>query len=221
MTRKEKIREIDVSFQAEVACLKAQKEKSVTYYFKRVAELQCEAVKAKSAVTGDNPDTRKERIREIDSNLQAEVARLKAQKEKSISDYYTKIAELQCEVVKAKSAATDDDPDETMGKPTVWLDGSHHSAVIVARRLLSKLPHLNYKQESFIISLFPSFFGGYGLEIKYINTIDNAKGYTSCSLNAAKDSPDVQEKKIEIWLSEVDNEITTAKKLMGEESGNE
>ena len=220
MTRKEKIREINANFQAEAACLKAQKEKSVTYYFNRIAELKCEAVNAKSAVTGDNPDTRKKRIREIDSNLQAEFARLRAQKEKSVSDYFMKIAELQCEVVKAKSAATDDNPDETRKEPTVWLDGSHHSAVIVARRLLRKLPHLNYKKESFIISLFPSFYGGYGLEIKYINTIDNAKGYTSCSLNA-KDSPDVQAKKIEQWLSEVDDEITTAKKLMGEESGNE
>lgn len=183
--------------------------------------------------------TRKEKIKEIDANFQAEfallkaqkeksvsdflmkIAELKAQKEKSVSDYLMKIAELKCEAAKAKSAATYDNPDETPEKPTVWLDGSHHSAVIVARRLLRKLPRLNYKQESFVISLFPSFHGGYGLEIKYINTIDNAKGYTSCNLNAAKDSPDVQAEKTELWLSEVDNQMKTAEKIMGKEDGNE
>ena len=165
--------------------------------------------------------TRNEKIKEIDAKYNAEVARLKAQKEKSVADYYQKIAELQCEAVKAKIAATDDDPDDTLEQPTVWLDGSQHTAVIVARRLLRKLPKLNYKKESITISLHPSFFGGCGLEIKYINTIDTVKGYASCDLNAAKDSPDVQAEKIRHWIEEVDDQMEIAKKLMGEEAGNE
>ena len=167
--------------------------------------------------------TKSEKIAQINAKLTADIAAEKARKEQTVADYYTKVAELQREACEAKDAATDDEPqdEEPQEQPTVWLDGSQHSAVIVARRVLRKLPKLNFTKESFNIEISPSHFGGCGLSFRYVNTIDKVGGVAGCDLIAAKDTPDVQAMKVYQWLKDVDVQMVTAKEIMRREAGNE
>lgn len=88
--------------------------------------------------------TKSEKIAKINAKLTADIAALKAQREQTIADYYAKVAELQRAACEAKNAATDDEPQEEQEQPVVWTDGKQHTAVIVARRILRKLPPIPY-----------------------------------------------------------------------------
>lgn len=167
--------------------------------------------------------TKSEKIAQINAKLTADIAAAKAKKEQMTADYYAKVAALQREACEAKDAATDDEPQdgEQQEQPTVWLDGEQWSCAVVARRILNKLPKLNYPKESFNIEISPSHFGGCGLSFRYVNTIDKDGGVACCELIAAKDTPDVQAKKIDKWLKDVDVQMATAKEIMRKEAGNE
>lgn len=167
--------------------------------------------------------TKSEKIAQINAKLTADIAAAKAQKEQVIADYYEKVAALQREACEAKNLAKDDErtDDEPQEQPTVWLNGEQWSCAVVARRILNKLPKLNYPKESFHIEISPSHFGGCGLSFRYVNTIDKAGGVAGCELIAAKDTPDVQAMKVEQWLDDVEVQIGRAKEIMRKEAGNE
>lgn len=152
--------------------------------------------------------TRDEKIKEIYRWRKIELQRLECEHE----DIKLKLLEK----ANAKIAAAEDDPEEEkpqpVQEPTVWLDGSQHSAVITARRILNKLPRLNYPQESFYIEILPSHFGGTNLDIKYVNTIDKEEGICSCELSA-KDEPEIQAARVDIWLKSVDVLMAKARAL--------
>ena len=160
--------------------------------------------------------TRDEKIKEIYRWRKIELQRLECEHE----DIKLKLLEK----ANAKIAAAEDDPEEEkpqpVQEPTVWLDGSQHSAVITARRILNKLPRLNFPQESFYVEISPSYFGGCGLSFRYINTIDKASGVTSCEL-LAKGEPEEQARKTDLWLKEVEVHMAKAQEIMRKEGCNE
>lgn len=162
--------------------------------------------------------TKSEKLSKINNNLVIAIAEEKAKRAAAESEYYATVHRLQKGAQEMREAVYNE-PDE-QEEPTVWLDGSQHSAVIVARRVLRKLPHLNYKKESFRISISPSYFGGCGLRLVYINTIDDAKGCASCELYA-KDTQDEQAKKIDLWLKDTDEQMERAVEIMKNEEYNE
>jgi hypothetical protein len=150
------------------------------------------------------------------------IAKEKAIRAKAETDYYTNVHHLQKEA-QEMSEAVYKEPDEPQDgdQPTQWLNGEQWSCAVVARRILNKLPKLNSPKESFYIEISPSYFGGCGLSFRYINTINKASGVTSCELIAAKDTPDVQSRKTELWLKEVEVEMAKAQEIMREEADNE
>ena len=160
--------------------------------------------------------TRDEKIKEIYRWRETELQRLECEHES--------IKLKLLEKANAKIAAAKDDPEEEkpqpVQEPTVWLDGSQHSAVITARRILNKLPRLNYPKESFYLEISPSYFGGCGLSFRYINTIDKLSGMASCEL-LAKDGPEEQAQKTDLWLKEVEVQMAKAQEIMRKEADNE
>lgn len=163
--------------------------------------------------------TKQEKLSKISNNLQVAIAAVKAQKEQTIADYYAKVAELQRAACEAKNAATDDEPQDN-DQPTQWLNGEQWSCAVVARRILNKLPKLNYTKESFYIEISPSYFGGCRLSFRYINTIDKASGVTSCEL-LAKDEPEEQAAKVDLWIKDVEVQMARAQEIMRKEAENE
>lgn len=164
--------------------------------------------------------TKREKLSKINNNLIVALAEENAKKAAAESEYYATVHRLQQGAQEMREAVYNE-PDEQEEQPTVWLDGSQHSAVIVARRVLRKLPRLNYKKETIIISLTPSYFGGCSLEVKYINTIDKSEGYKSCTLYATKDTPEEQSDKIDQWLKDVEVQMARAEEIMRKEEDNE
>ena len=165
--------------------------------------------------------TKSEKLSKINKNLEIAIAEEKAKRAAAESEYYATVHRLQKGAQEMREAVYNEpDEQEEQEQPTVWLDGSQHSAAIVARRVLRKLPHLNYKKETFRILISPSYLGGCGLTLTYINTIDDAKGYASCELYA-KDTQDEQAKKIDLWLKDADEQMERAAEIMRKEEGNE
>ena len=162
-----------------------------------------------------------EKIAEINNILNASIAAEKAVRAKAEADYRGKVAELMKMAQKDREKAADD-PDEPQDneQPTVWLNGEQWTCAVVARRILNKLPKLNSPKESFYIEISPSYFGGCGLDFRYINTIDKAGGVTSCELTS-RQTPEEQAIKIDLWLKEVEVEMAKAQEIMREEAGNE
>lgn len=122
----------------------------------KVAELEAEIAIARSemaekkahllmlrAESLENTDEVTERYNVI-ANYRALIA-------KENANYSTKVAQLKTLILQAKEhcerqcAAAEDDPETMMELPqleTVYCDGSEHSARIVARRLINKMPHI-------------------------------------------------------------------------------
>lgn len=65
----------------------------------------------------------------------------------------------------------------------------------------------------------PSYFGGCGLDLRYVNTIGDGV-VTSCEL-LAKDEPEVQAAKVDLWLKDVEVQVAKAQEIMREEADNE
>lgn len=150
----------------------------------------------------------------VNEQLAATVAQLKFEIQQTKSG-----CEKQCAAAEDDNEPEKDQPQDNE-QPTVWLDGEQWSCAVVARRILNKLPKLNYPKESIYIELSPSYFGGCGLSLRYINTIDKIGGVTSCEL-LGKDEPKVQAAKVDLWLKEVEGQMARAQEIMREEADNE
>lgn len=164
--------------------------------------------------------TKQEKLSKISNNLQVAIAEEKAKKAAAESEYYANVHKLQ-KVAQEIREEVYNEPDEPQDndQPTVWLNGEQWSCAVVARRILNKLPKLNHPKESFYIELSPSHFGGCGLDLRYVNTIGDGV-VTSCGL-LAKDTPEVQAAKVDLWLKDVDVQIAKAQEIMREEADNE
>lgn len=162
-----------------------------------------------------------EKIAEINNILTASIAAEKAVRAKAEADYRGKVAIL-LKMAQDDREKAEDDPDEPQDndQPTQWLNGEQWTCAVVARRILNKLPRLTHPKESFYIEISPSYFGGCGLSFRYINTIDKASGVTSCEL-LAKDEPEDQAQKVDLWLKEVEVQMAKAQEIMREEAENE
>lgn len=165
--------------------------------------------------------TKQEKLSKINNELTVLIAEAKATRAKAEADYYANVRDLQ-RGAQEMLAAVNNEPDEPQDndQPTQWLNGEQWSCAVVARRILNKLPKLNSPRESFYIEISPSYLGGCGLSFRYINTIDKARGITSCEL-LANEEPEEQALKIDLWLKEVEVEMANAQELMREEAGNE
>lgn len=168
--------------------------------------------------------TKQEKLARINNELTISIAEEKARKAAAEADYYANVHRLQKGAQEMRDAIYKE-PDEPQDgdQPTQWLNGEQWTAAVVARRILNKLPKLNYPKESFYIEISPSYFGGCGLSFRYINTINKASGVTSCELTA-NDEPEEQAQKIDCWLKKVEVEMIRAKEIVEEErkeAGNE
>lgn len=168
--------------------------------------------------------TKQEKLSKINNELTVAIAAEKAIRAKADAEYYARIHQLQQEAQEDREKAADD-PDEPQDndQQTQWLNGEQWSCAVVARRILNKLPRLNYPKESFYIEIMPTYSGGCGLSFRYINTINKNGGVTSCELRP-EDTPEEQAQKIDYWLKKVDVEMIRAKEIMEEErkeDGNE
>lgn len=165
--------------------------------------------------------TKQEKLSKINNELTVSIAKEKAIRAKAEIDYYTNLHHLQKEAQEMREEVykEPDEPQEN-DQPTVWINGEQWSCAVVARRILNKLPKLNYPKESFYIEISPSYFGGCGLSFRYINSINKDGGITSCEL-LEKDEPEVQATKVNLWLKKVDVEMAKAKEIMRKEADNE
>lgn len=160
-----------------------------------------------------------EKIAKINNELIVAIAAEKAKRAKSEADYYARVHQLQQEAQEDREKATDDPDEPNDGdQPTVWLNGEQWTCAVVARRIIRKLPKLNYPKESFYIEISPSYFGGCDLSFRYVNTITN--GVTSCDLHP-KDEPEVQAAKVDLWLKKMDVEIANMQEIMRNEERKE
>lgn len=165
--------------------------------------------------------TKQEKLSKISNNLQVAIAEEKAKKAAAEAEYYVRVHRLQKGAQEMREAVYNE-PEEPQDndQPTQWLNGEQWNCAVVARRILNKLPKLNHPKESFYIELSPSYFGGCGLSFRYINTIDKASGVTSCEL-LAKDTPEEQAAKVDLWLKDVEVQMAKAQEIMREEADNE
>lgn len=162
-----------------------------------------------------------EKIAEINNRLQIAIAEEKAKLAQANVEYRERVTCLMAKALIKCEEATDDPEDQQDGdQPAVWLNGEQWSCAVVARRILNKLPKLNYPKESFYIEISPSYFGGCGLSFRYINTIDKARGVTSCEL-LSRQEPEEQAQKIDMWLKTVEVQMAKAQDIMREEAENE
>lgn len=140
-----------------------------------------------------------EKIAEINAKLAADIAAAKAQKEQTIADYYVKVAELQRAACDAKNHASDDDEQQNASEdPVVWADGKQHTAVIVARRILRKLPSIPYNC-SVDISLNHYTEDGISLQIRAYNPQRKDKCFEDVWL-CKHNEPEKQAADISDWL---------------------
>lgn len=165
--------------------------------------------------------TKQEKLSKINNELTVLIAEAKATRAKAEADYYANVRDLQRSAQEMREAVNNE-PDEPQDndQPIQWLNGEQWTCAVVARRILNKLPKLNSPKESFYIEISPSYFGGCGLSLRYINTIDKASGVTSCEL-LAKDEPEEQAQKIDLWLKEVEVQMAKAQEIMRKEADNE
>lgn len=165
--------------------------------------------------------TKQEKLSRINNELTVAIAAEKATRALAEADYYARVRDLQKGAQEMRKAVNNE-PDEPQDgeQPTVWLNGEQWTAAVVVRRILNKLPKLNYPKESFYIEISPSYFGGCGLSLRYINTIDKASGVTSCEL-LSRQEPEEQAQKIDLWLKEVEVQMAKAQEIMREEAENE
>lgn len=171
-----------------------------------------------------------EKIAEINNKLQIAIASEKTKLAEAEVEYRKRVTSLM-EQAQIKREEATDDPEEQQycdqptvllngEQPTVWLNGEQWTCAVVARRILNKLPKLNYPKESFYIEISPSYFGGCGLSFRYINTIDKASGVKSCEL-LPRQEPEEQAQKVELWMKEVEVQMAKAQEIMREEAENE
>lgn len=164
--------------------------------------------------------TKQEKLSKINNKLDVSIAEEKAKKAAADAEYYAILHRLREGAQEMREAVFNepDDPQDN-DQPTQWLNGEQWSCAVVARRILNKLPKLNHPKESFYIELSPSYFGGCGLDLRYVNTIGDGV-VTSCGL-LAKDAPEVQAAKVDLWLKDVEVQMAKAQEIMREEAGNE
>lgn len=165
--------------------------------------------------------TKQEKLSRINNELTVAIAAEKEKRAKAEADYYARVHDLQKGAQEMRESVNNE-PDEQQDNDhqTVWLNGEQWTAAVVARRIINKLPKLNYEKESIYVEFAPSYFGGCGLSLRYINTIDKLEGITSCEL-LAKDEPDKQAKKVDLWLKDVEVQMAKAQEIMREEADNE
>lgn len=205
----------------------------------KVAELETKIAFARSEAAGKRATLMWERAAKLDgldagstdrfdvlATYRAKLAVVNEQLEATVAQLKFEIQQAKSECEKQCAAAEDDDDPEpekeqpqNNDQPTVWLDGEQWSCAVVARRILNKLPKLNYTKESFYIELSPSYFGGCGLDLRYVNTIGDGV-VTRCEL-LAKDEPEVQAAKVDLWLKKVEVQMAKAHEIMREEADNE
>lgn len=123
----------------------------------KVAELRTKIAFAHSEATGERARLMTERAAALyglkaDSTERFDVlAKYRAKLARSNEKLAATLAQLKYEIQQTKSrceqlcAAAEDDPEPENEQPrqeTVYCDGSEHSARIVARRLINKMPHV-------------------------------------------------------------------------------
>lgn len=147
--------------------------------------------------------TKSEKIAQINAKLTADITAVKAQKEQTIADYYAKVAELQRAACEAKNAAKDDEPQEEQEQPVVWTDGHQHTAAIVARRILRKLPPIPYNC-SIDISVNHYTKDMISLQVKGYNPNREGNAFTEVWLSGAE-SVEQQEEAVSGWIKETES----------------
>lgn len=183
MTRDEKIIEIRTSAKVKLEDLKAKMKTAIA----RAAQTHADILAGRT----DKCDN--ERFNEIE--------RFKAEKLAIEACFSQERAALYAETETACKEATDDPEEEKpqqVQKPTLWLDGSQHTAAIVARRILSKLPAIP-KGGCIDISLEHYADSGIGLQLKAYNPNREGNKFEEVWLRE-NNEPEKQADDVSNWL---------------------
>lgn len=140
MKKEQKIIELRRAAKLKVAEFETQISFAHSYAAGKRARLLCEranelyALEAGSTERFDVLEAYKAKLAGVNEQLASKVAQLKSEIQQTKTE-----CERQC-------AASEDDPKTMMELPqqqeTVYCDGSEHSARIVARRMINKMPHI-------------------------------------------------------------------------------
>lgn len=160
--------------------------------------------------------TKREKLSKINANLTVAIAEEKAKRAETEAAYYANIHRLQKGAHEMREAVLNEPDEPHTEEPVVWLDGEQWSCAVVARRILNKLPKLNYPKESFYIEISPSYLGGCGLMFRYIDTVVKDSGVITCDLTSHEE-PEEQAAKVDMWLERVESEMQKVKTIMDEE----
>ena len=128
----------------------------------KVAELQTKIAFARSEAAGKRARLMWERAAELDgleagsterfdvlAKYRAKLSRVNEKMEVNVAQFKYEIQQAKAECEQQCAAAEDEpEPETEKGQPqpqqeTVYCDGSEHSARIVARRLINKMPHVH------------------------------------------------------------------------------
>lgn len=138
MKKKQKIIELRTAAKLKVAELKTK----IDFARSEAAKKRASVLTLRANVLKDMEANSTERLDAI-AKYKAIMADVNAQLYADVAQIKAEIQQVKIECEK-QCAAAEDDP-ETMGelpRQTVYCDGSEHSARIVARRLINKMPHI-------------------------------------------------------------------------------
>lgn len=140
-----------------------------------------------------------EKIAEINNKLQIAIASEKTKLTEAEVEYRKRVTSLLAKAQIKREEATDD-PEEQQNcdQPTVRLNGEQWTAIVVARRILKKLPKIPYNC-SIDLSLNHYTENGVSLQIKAYNPHREENSFESLWLYE-HDEPEKQAADISEWL---------------------
>lgn len=160
-----------------------------------------------------------EKISEINAQLTADLAREKVKMQEAVTDYHKRIADLYSAAAEMKKNAQDDedceDEQSEQNDAPAWLDGSQLSAMLVARRIIKKMPKI---PEGCTLDVSISRLSGDDVNVqleaynKYAplnNRVHSVKIYSGLT-------PELQKGSYELWRNAVDYHFAQGKEVDNE-----
>lgn len=199
MKKQQKIIEINEEKNIELAKLRSDHTSCCAYYAAERYTVKSNYAKLLQGVTDENKrgDLRADRAMKI--------AEIDMKERASKAMYEREVAELLSSTAVKKTAATDDPEPEKLQpqqQETVRCDGSEHSARIVARRLINKMPHIT-RGGSLSVSVLRQDNGEFFVSVNQIgktsNTFTNA---TFSKLDGEEKESDFVEKARKLFAGE-------------------
>lgn len=148
--------------------------------------------------------TKQEKLSKINNSLAIAIAEEKAKKAAAEAAYHENVHRLQKGAQEMREAVYNepDEPQEEQEQPVVWTDGRQHTAAIVARRILRKLPKIPYNC-SVDISINHYTKDMVSIQVKGYNPNRKGNEFTEMWLNGAE-SEEQQAETVAGWFKETE-----------------